>query len=145
MVNRQLARIPGDHALYALEGVGTLRLGGVSRGRATAEAAGRQWHFARRGFWRQLPATDAARMVVGAFDRRLLGGGSVRWADREFALRRASVWRERYVLADGDRELALFDAKGWGLRPVTISIDPHPALEPRLVLYTAFVVHPPRR
>jgi hypothetical protein len=141
MVNRQLARIPGDHARYALEGVGTLRLEGVSRGRATAEAAGRHWYFARRGFWRQLQATDAAGVVVGAFERRLLGGGTVRWADREFALRRASVWRERYVLADGDRELALLDAKGWGRRPVTISIDDHAALDPGLVLYTAFVVH----
>jgi hypothetical protein len=141
MVNRQLARIPGDHALYTLEGVGTLRLEGVSSSRATAEAAGRHWHFARRGFWRQLQATDAAGAVLGAFERRLLGGGTVRWADREFALRRASVWHERYLLADGDRELALFDAKGWGRRPVTIRIDDHAALDPGLLLYAAFVVH----
>src|SRR3954447_15975557 len=65
MVNRQLVRVPGDHALYALEGVGTLRLEGVSSSRATAEAAGRQWHFARRGFWRQLHATDAAGVTSG--------------------------------------------------------------------------------
>ena len=141
MVNRQLARVPGDHALYALEGVGTLRLEGISSSRATAEAAGRHWHFARRGFWRQLQATDATGVVVGAFDRRLLGGGTVRWSGDEFALRRASMWRERYVLADGHRELALFDAKGWGRRPVTISFDDHAALDPGLVLYVAFVVH----
>jgi hypothetical protein len=141
MVNRQLARIPGDHSLYLLEGVGTLRLEGVSGSRETAEAAGRHWHFARRGFWRQLQATDAVGAVAGTFERRLLGGGTVRWADREFALRRASVWRERYVLADGDRELALLDAKGWGRRPVTMSVSDDAALDPGLLLYAAFVAH----
>jgi hypothetical protein len=141
MVNLQLARIPGDHALYLLEGVGTLRLEGVSGARATAEATGRHWRFARRGFWRQLQATDTVGAVVGTFERRLLGGGTVRWADREFALRRASVWRERYVLADGDRELALLDGKGWGRRPVTVSVDDRAALDPGLLLYAAFVVH----
>jgi len=141
LLNCELTRVPGDHALYALEGVGTLRLEGFSSSRATAEAAGRHWRFARRGFWRQLQATDSAGVVVGAFERRLLGGGTVRWADREFALRRASVWHEHYVLADGDRELALFDAKGWGRRPVTIRIDDHAVLEPGLLLYAAFLVH----
>jgi len=51
------------------------------------------------------------------------------------------MWRERYILADRDRELALFDAKGWGRRPVTISIDDHAALDPGLLLYATFVVH----
>ena len=142
MMNRQLARIPGDHAVYALEGIGTLRFEGLSSSRATAEAAGRHWRFARRGFWRQLQAPDSAGVIVGTFERRLLGGGTVRWADHGFALRRASVWRERYVLvANGDRELALFDAKGWGRRRVTISVDDHAALDVGLLLYTAFVVH----
>jgi hypothetical protein len=27
------------------------------------------------------------------------------------------MWRERYALADRDRELALLDAKTWGKRP----------------------------
>jgi len=143
MMNLKLARIPGEHAVYVLEGVGTLRIEGVFifGGRATAEAAGRHWRFARRGFWRQLQATDTYGAVVGTFERRLPGSGTVRWDDREYALRSASVWRERYALADRDRELALLDAKGWGRRPVTISVDDHASLDPGLLLYAIFIVH----
>jgi hypothetical protein len=141
MVDVELKRTPGDRDLYALTGVGTLRLEGLASRRATAEADGRRWSIARRGFWRQMQATDPAGAVVGVFDRRLLGGGTVRWQDRDFALRRASLWRERYALADGDRELALLDAKGWGRRPVTISVDDPAALDPGLLLFTAYIVH----
>ena len=44
-------------------------------------------------------------------------------AGRELALRPASRWRERYALADGDHELAVFDGRGWGRRPVTVVVD----------------------
>lgn len=141
MVNLALSRTPGDRHLYALEGVGTLRLEGAFSRRATAEAAGNRWRIARHGFWRQLQATDAAGAVVGTFDRRLRGGGTVRWGDRELTLRRASLWRERYALAEGDHEIALLDAKGWGKRPVTITVEEHSALDPGLLLYAAFIAH----
>ena len=55
-------------------------------------------------------------------------------------LRPASKWRERYALADGDHELAVFDGKGWGRRPVAVSVDDPGALDPGLLLFTAFVV-----
>src|SRR4051794_32094326 len=141
MIDPELIRTPGDRDRYALDGVGTLHLEGIFSRRATAEAAGQRWQIARRGFWRQLQATDAARVVVvGTFDRRLRGGGSLYWRGRRLALRRASMWRARYALADGDRELALLDATRWRSRPVTITVDDETALEPGLLLYATFVV-----
>jgi hypothetical protein len=64
----------------------------------------------------------------------------LRWADRELTLRPASGWRERYALAEGERELALFDCKGWGKRPVKVTILEPAGVEPGLLLFTAFVV-----
>jgi len=140
MVDLELIRTPGDRDRYALEGVGTLHLAGVFSSRATAEAAGQCWQIARRGFWRQLQATDAAGVVVGTFDKRLRGGGILSWRGRRLAVRRASPWRERYALADGDREIALLDAKRWGPRPLIITVDDRTALDAGLLLYAAFVV-----
>jgi hypothetical protein len=77
--------------------------------------------------------------VVGEFaPRSLRRGGPVRWADRELALRPSSAWRERYALVDGERELALLDAKSWGKRPVRVTADDG-AVEPGLLLFAAFV------
>jgi hypothetical protein len=89
-----------------------------------------------------MEATDTAGAVVGEYEPRgaLRRGGLVRWAGRELELRPASRWRERYALADGDRELAAFDGKGWGKRPVKVTLDEANALEPGLVLFAAFVV-----
>jgi hypothetical protein len=64
----------------------------------------------------------------------------VRWARRNLTLRPASAWRERYALVDDDRELAIFSGKGWGRRPVSVAVDESAALDPGLVLFTAFVV-----
>ncbi len=62
----------------------------------------------------------------------------MRWGDRELALRAASNWRERYALADGDRELATFDGKGWGKRPVKVTVEED--VDPGLLLFAAYVV-----
>ena len=142
MADIELTRTPGDRRLYALEGYGTLRLEGFASRRATAEAAGTSWRIARRGFWqRRIEATDAAGTAVGEFEpRSLRRGGTLSWAGREFALRPASSWRERYALAEGDREIALLEGKGWGKRPVKITVDGSEAIEPGLLLFTAFVV-----
>ena len=64
----------------------------------------------------------------------------MRWIDREFVLRPASRWRERYALADGDHELAVLEGKGWGRRPVRMRVEAPAALDPGLLLFTAFVV-----
>jgi hypothetical protein len=138
----ELTRVPGDRRLYSLEGVGTLRLEGLASRRATAEAAGRRWRIARRGFWgRASQATDEADAVVGEFEpRSLRRGGPLRWHDRELTLRPASNWHERYALADGARELAILDGKSWGRRPVRVTLDDAEAIDPGLLLYAVFVV-----
>ena len=141
MADLELTRTPDDRRLYALEGVGTLRLQGFGSRSAVAEARGVNWQLARRGFWgRQVEATDAAGSVVGEFEPRVVRrGGALRWHERDFALRPASSWRERYALADGDRELAVLEGKGWGRRPVKVSVDDD-SIDPGLLLFAAFVV-----
>jgi hypothetical protein len=112
----ELTRSSGDRRLYVLEGIGTLRLEGLTSRRATVEAVGKRWRLARRGIFRRgVSATDETGAVAGEFEPRTIRrGGVVRWAGRELALRPASVWRERYALADGAREFAFFHGKGWG-------------------------------
>jgi hypothetical protein len=114
----ELTRSSGDRRLYVLEGIGTLRLEGLTSRRATVEAVGKRWRLARRGIFRRgVSATDETGAVAGEFEPRTIRrGGVVRWAGRELALRPASVWRERYALADGAREFAFFHGKGWGRR-----------------------------
>ena len=138
----ELARVPGDRRLYALGDIGTVRLKGWTARAARAEADGRAWDIARRGLWRrEVEATDETGTAVGRFaPRGIRRGGTLRWADRELALRPASRWRERLALADGDPELAVFDCKGWGRRPVRMRVDDPTPLDPGLLLFAAFVV-----
>ena len=142
MPDLELSRAKDDRRLYELEGVGTLRLEGLFSRSATAEADNRSWRIASRGlFGRSLEATDAAGNVVGGFvPRTLRRGGAMLWAGRELELRPASSWRERYALAEGDRELALFDSKGWGRRPVKVTIDDPGTIDAGLLLFATFVV-----
>ena len=138
----ELPRTAGDRRSYALAGIGTLRVKGWSPRVASAEAGGRRWEIARRGLWRRtIEATDAAGATPARFTARgIRRGGALRWIDRELALRPASRWRERYVLADGERELALIEGKGWGRRPVKVTFDDREALDPGLLLFAVFVV-----
>ena len=88
-----------------------------------------------------IEATDSAGAVVGTFDKRTLRrGGTLRWNGRELALHPDSAWRERYVLADGERELATIEGKGWGKRPVKVAVGELGASDPGLLLFAAFVV-----
>ena len=41
---------------------------------------------------------------------------------------------------DGERELALLDGKGWGRRPVKVTVEDPDAIELGLLLVAAFVV-----
>ena len=138
----ELTRAPGDRRLYVLPGVGTLRFQGLFSRCATAEVDGRTWRFAARGFWqRSLLATDASGTTVGDFTPNILRrGGTLHWNGRELTLRPASAWRERYAVADDERELAVLDAKSWGRQPVRVSVDDLGAVEPALLLFAAFVV-----
>jgi len=59
----------------------------------------------------------------------------------ERQLRPVSAIRERYALREQDADLAVFDAKSWGKRPVKISLPSPGSIEPGLLLCSAFVVH----
>jgi hypothetical protein len=142
MAEIELTRSPDDRRRFEADGVGALRLGGILSRGATAEAGGTTWSFDRRGFWqRVIEATDATGEVIGRFEpRSWRRGGSLNWAGREYQLRPASAWRERYALADGEREVAVLDGKSWGKQPVRITVDDPGAVEPGLLLFAAFVV-----
>jgi hypothetical protein len=143
MADLELTRSRDDRRRYELSGVGSLRLRGFFSRGAIAEAGAAAWSFDRRGFLQTtIAATDAAGVVVASFGpRRLRRGGTLRWGSRDFELRPASKWKERYALADGDHELAVLDGKGWGKRPVRITVDDLGTVEPGLLLFAAFVVH----
>lgn len=142
MAELELTRVPGDRNQYALAGVGTLRLLGFTKRSAVAEADGVTWAIARPTLLgREIVATDAAGTTVGRFEPNTLRrGGTLHWAGRELGLRPASSWRERYALADGDRELAVLGGKGWGKRPVNVVTDEADGVGPGLLLFAAFVV-----
>jgi hypothetical protein len=142
MAEHELERAPGDRRLYLLDDIGSIRFEGLFSRGATAEAGSERWRLMRRGFWgRQSEALDEAGAIVGRFEPRTLRrGGAITWRDRELTLRPASAWHERYALAAGETELALFDGKGWGRRPVAVSVDDTAALEAGLLLFAAFIV-----
>jgi hypothetical protein len=142
MPELELTRTREDRKLYALDGVGTLRLKGWLSRTATATAGERTWALSRRGVFKTVvEAVDAAGSTIGAFDPRVIRrGGELRWGDRTLRLRPASAWKERYALADGERELAVFNGRGWGKRPVKIAVDDLAAVDPGLLLFTAYVV-----
>ena len=143
MIELELTRTSPDRRLYSLAGIGTVRLEGLFSNSATAEAGGHTSRFTRRGFWqREIEATDSAGAVVGEFvPRDIRRGGALRWSDRELTLRPVSSLRERYALSEGDRELVVLDGKGWGKRPVKITLAEPDAVPPGLLLFAAFVVH----
>lgn len=142
MPELELTRSRDDRKLYVLNGVGTLLLHGWLSRTATAAADGRSWEIGRRGFLTSVfEAADASGTTAGEFrGRTLRRGGTLQWGARELELRPASAWRSRYALADGERELAVFDGKGWGKRPVAVVVDDLSAIDPGLVLFAAFVV-----
>jgi hypothetical protein len=142
MAELELTRSRDDSRLYEIAGVGTLRFGGFFSRRATAEAGAAAWSFDRRGFWQTtIEASDATGAAVGSFaPRTLRRGGSLHWGARDFELRPASVWTERYALVDQDLEVAVLDGKSWGKRPVRITVDEPNLVEPGLLLFAAFAV-----
>ena len=142
MTELELERAPGDRRLYVLAGVGSIHFTGLFSRGATAEANGERWRLSRRGlFGRSAGALDEIGVTVGTFEpRSIRRGGEITWGGRQLTLRPASAWRERYALAEGETELALLDGKGWGRRPVAISVEDSAEVEPGLLLFAAFVV-----
>jgi hypothetical protein len=141
-----LARVPGDRRLYALDDLGTLRLEGLLMRAATAKAGAESWRFSRQGSWqRRITATDAAGEVIGMFrPRDIRRGGSLQWRGTGYTLRPHSNWRQRYALSHGERELAVLEAAGWWgwgtRRPARVWVDDRVAIDSGLLLFSAFVV-----
>lgn len=144
MTELELTRAPKDRRLYLLEGFGTVRLEGwFGRTGSAAAEVGRSWRFSRRGlFGRVIEARDVAANIVGEFTPRdIRRGGKLRWGARELRLQPVGL-RERYVLGEDGRDLALLDARGWGKRPVKITLAVQPAaIDAGLLLFSAFVAH----
>ncbi|HST13633.1 MAG TPA: hypothetical protein VLJ44_02140 [Gaiellaceae bacterium] len=142
MAELELSRAPGERRLYVLDGVGSIRFEGLFSRAATAESNGEQWHLVRRGiFGQRSAALDQAGATVGQFEPRTFRrGGAITWNGRRLSLRPSSSWRERYTLADGETELAHFDGKAWGRRPVSVSLEEAAANEGGLLLFVAFIV-----
>lgn len=144
MPELELTRTPDDRKLYVLEGAGTLRLRGWTGRSATAETAAgdRSWEIAQRGIFRAvIEASDAAGSAVGAYEPRTFRrGGALTWEGRDYGLRPASSWKQRYALTGGDRELAVIEGKGWGKRPVKVDVADLASLPPGLLLFAVYVV-----
>jgi hypothetical protein len=88
-----------------------------------------------------IEASDAAGTPVGAYEPRTFRrGGALTWQGRDYGLRPASAWKQRYALLDGDRELATIEGKGWGKRPVKVVADDPASLTPGLLLFAVYVV-----
>lgn len=107
----------------------------------------------RRGGWRELADRPAPVLAAGDSghrrDRHSCGGVRAAWA---------ASWRHAFLggsradaapgqplagalrTPDGEQELALLDGKGWGRRPVEVTIDDPGAVESGLLLFAAFVV-----
>ena len=152
MIGLELTRTPGDRHLLELAGVGTLRLeAGFSR-RAQATGAGGQrweigrrperWRFVRRGdLIVVITATDPSGTAAGEFQGRArIRGGMLRWGTHDLKLCSSSRWRPRYALSGGELKLATIEGKGWGKRPVKVTIVNGVSVDPGLLLFAAFVV-----
>src|SRR4051794_14231990 len=104
MAELQLTRTPDERRTYALGDVGPVPLEGLLPRKGTGGAGGRAWRFLTRGlFERRVDAVDESGGASGTFQRNAIRrGGQLDWGGRRLVLRPASMWRERYVLADGE-------------------------------------------
>jgi len=64
----------------------------------------------------------------------------LRWGAHDLTLRSSSRWRPRFALFGGELELATIEGKGWGKRPVKLTIVDGVSVKPGLLLFAAFVV-----
>lgn len=138
----RLTPSPGDHRLYVVKGIGTLRVTGWVWREATAEAGGRSWQITCHGVWRPvIQAADVAGDIVGEFSGGWLHhGAALRWSNRELALRIDGLRQDRYILVDDDRSLATIDGVGSNKRPLNVAIYDTADIDFRLLLFAIYVV-----
>jgi hypothetical protein len=133
---------PGDHRLYVVRGIGTLRVTGRGWREATAEAGGRSWQITCHGIWRPvIQAADVAGDIVGEFSGCWLHhDAALRWSNRELALRIDRLRQDCYILVDDDRSLATIDGVGSDKRPLNLAIDETADIDFGLPLFAIYVV-----
>lgn len=134
-----LRRSAQDRRLLELDGVGTLRLTGMTKRTATAEAGGARWELSCRGWLRVVfAAVDAATgETTGTYTlkRVPVSGGRLEWAGQTYPAR--GDYRQIVIYA-GQSNLAGF-AGGRGPEPVTVTLDRSAQLETGLLLLMFFV------
>jgi hypothetical protein len=145
MPELQLIRTREDRKLYALPGVGNLRLGGWFTRKVQASTGGESYTFDKRGIFSSIfTAHDdsTGRQIAEFRPGAIRRGGKLVWRDTEWAVRPAAIFTERYALSrpGDDRELATVEGRGWGKRPVTVTTDDATAIDPGLLLFVVYAV-----
>jgi hypothetical protein len=144
MPDLELIRTREDRKLYALPGVGNLRVGGWLSRRVEASTGGEAYTFDKRGLLGSVfTAHDASGAQIAEFrPRTIKRGGTVVWRGTEWQLRPAAAFKERYALTrpDDEQELATVEGRGWGGRPVRVSTADATAVDPGLLLFVVFAV-----
>lgn len=137
-----LVRSADDRRRYDIDGVGSLRRVGLfSRTTLLFPDGGEPLTAQSR-----VSLSGAAEVVapggdvVGEFaEQALLGhGGDLTWRGRRLRLGSGTVLISRYVLRDGDTTLLEVQARGWGDRPVDVSLGEE-AVDPGLVLFALWL------
>jgi hypothetical protein len=147
MPRLELTRTEEDHKVYALPGVGELRVDGWMSGKVEATAGGHAYTFDKHSLFESVStATDATGSRAGEFHpRRIMGeggGGTIVWRGAEWELRPATEVDGAYALGHpGDTtEFALIDEAIWSKRPVPVSVAEGADVDPGLLLFAIFAV-----
>jgi hypothetical protein len=145
MEELELTRSATSRRMYELGTIGSLHLNGWLMRSATAHVGPDTFTFERTSWYSAAAgAQDSDGRAIGVFaPHALRRGGTLTWRGAGYTVRPATPFRERYQLADGDRELASIRAKGWwgwgSRRPVTMQLA-RDDVDPGLLLFAAFVV-----
>ncbi|MGI8428091.1 MAG: hypothetical protein ACR2OB_02030 [Solirubrobacteraceae bacterium] len=92
----------------------------------------------RTGFGRsRIELRDAGGSVVGGFvpSGAFKRGGEVELQGRRLSWEPSSRWKSHFLLRDGERELAHFEARSSGKRPVKVRVEDSPSADELAVLF----------
>lgn len=144
MMEIKLTRSREDKKRYDLEGVGSLRFGGMlSRDTEARTVDGRTWTFHEGGvFGGRKEALGSGDTPIGTFDNTKImrHGGVLTWEGVEYQVRSSSTWKSRFAMAQGELELVTVEDKGWGKSPVTVRLEDQD-IDRGVLLYFIWLVH----
>ena len=86
---------------------------------------GTEWKLERAAMSQKAKALDATGGEAATFEPKgvFKRGGELRTGGHSYELRPASNWKTRYAIAEGERELATLETKGWSQHRVAISLE----------------------